>query len=46
MDMTDALRYFGALAIVKVNAQWFHVRERGTLGAAEVATFLGFAISK
>ncbi|HTM20064.1 MAG TPA: MFS transporter, partial [Kofleriaceae bacterium] len=23
---------FGAVAIVKVNAQWFHVRERGTFG--------------
>lgn len=24
---------FGALSIVKINAQWFHVRERGTFGA-------------
>ncbi len=24
---------FGAVAIVKVNASWFHVRERGTFGA-------------
>lgn len=24
---------FGAVAIVKVNAHWFHVRERGTFGA-------------
>ena len=24
---------FGAVAIVKVNAQWFHVRERGVFGA-------------
>jgi OPA family glycerol-3-phosphate transporter-like MFS transporter len=24
---------FGALAIIKVNAQWFHVRERGTFAA-------------
>lgn len=24
---------FGALSIVKINAQWFHLRERGTFGA-------------
>ncbi len=24
---------FGALAIVKINAQWFHIRERGTFSA-------------
>lgn len=24
---------FGALSIVKINAQWFHIRERGTFGA-------------
>jgi MFS transporter, OPA family, glycerol-3-phosphate transporter len=24
---------FGALSIVKINAQWFHTRERGTFGA-------------
>ncbi len=24
---------FGAVAIVKVNAAWFHVRERGVFGA-------------
>ncbi|MBI4700202.1 MAG: MFS transporter [Deltaproteobacteria bacterium] len=41
---------FGALAIVKVNAQWFHMRERGTFSGIfgvliRLGLWLGFSIS-
>ena len=42
---------FGAVAIVKINAPWFHVRERGTFGAIfgiliALGLYLSFDVSR